>query len=174
MNFLIPERTETKRLILRTFEENDWVDLHKLYSDPECTRYTIQRTLTEGESWRAMASMIGHWQLRRYGPYAVEDKASGEVMGVVGLWYPNDWPEPEIQWALSRAFWGRGYASEAARAVKSIAAKFIPETSLISLIFSENEPSIRLAEALGAKFEKEIEFRGVTAHIFRHSNANNT
>jgi len=174
MNFLIPEKAETERLILRTFEENDWVALHKLYSDPECTRYTIQRTLTEGESWRTMASMIGHWQLRGYGQYAVEDKTTGEVMGTVGLWYPKDWPEPEIKWALSRAFWGRGYASEAARAVKKIAADYIPGTSLISLIFSENEPSIRLAEALGAKFEKEIEFRGVTAHIFRHSNANHT
>ena len=174
MNFLIPERTETERLILRTFEENDWVALHKLYSDPECTRYTIQRILTEGESWRTMAGMIGHWQIRGYGPYAVVDKASGEVMGTVGLWYPNDWPEPEIKWALSRAFWGRGYASEAARAVKKIAAKHLPETSLISLIFSENRPSIRLAEALDAKFEKEIEFRGVTAHIYRHSDANLT
>ena len=62
MKYQIPEKTETKRLILRTFEESDWTGLHKLYSDPECTRYTIQRILTEGESWRTMATMIGHWR----------------------------------------------------------------------------------------------------------------
>jgi len=169
MNYLIPEKIETGRLILRCFKEDDWIDLHRLYSDPECTRYTIQRTLTEGESWRTMATMIGHWQIRGYGPYAVEDKATGKVMGPVGLWYPKDWPGPEIKWALSRVYWGHGYASEAARAVKKIAAEYMPETALISLIFSDNVPSIKLAEAIGAKFEKEIEFRGQTAHIFLHS-----
>ncbi len=169
MSYLIPERIETERLILRCFKEDDWVDLHQIYSDPECTRHTIQRTLTEGESWRTMATIIGHWQIRGYGPYAVEDKAGGKVMGPVGLWYPNDWPEPEIKWALAREFWGRGYASEAARAVNMMAAEYMPETSLISLIFSDNEPSIKLAKAIGAKFEKEFEFRGQIAHIFRHS-----
>ena len=169
MNFLIPEKIETKRLILRTFKEDDWVDLHTLYSDPVCTQYTIQRTLTEGESWRTLATMIGHWQIRGYGPYAVEDKVSGKVLGPVGLWYPYDWPGPEIKWALSRAYWGLGYASEAARAVKKIAANYMPETSLISLIFADNVASINLAIAIGAKFEKEIGFRGQIAHIFRHS-----
>jgi len=169
MSYLIPEKIETRRLILRCFKEDDWLDLHRLYSDPECTRYTIQRTLTEGESWRTMATMIGHWQIRGYGPYAVEDKATGKVMGPVGLWYPNDWPEPEIKWALASGYWGCGYASEAARAVKQVAAEYMPETSLISLIFSDNQPSIKLAEAIGATFEREFEFRGQTAHIFRHS-----
>ena len=169
MSYLIPEKIETSRLVLRCFKEDDWLDLHRLYSDPECTRYTIQRTLTEGESWRTMATMIGHWQIRGYGPYAVEDKATGKVMGPVGLWYPNDWPEPEIKWALASGYWGCGYASEAARAVKQVAAEYMPETSLISLIFSDNQPSIKLAEAIGATFEREFEFRGQTAHIFRHS-----
>ncbi len=169
MNYRIPERLETPRLILRLFKENDWMDLHALYSDPECTRYTLQRTLTEGESWRTMATMIGHWQIHGYGPYAVEEKSSGKVIGPVGLWYPNDWPEPEIKWALARAWWGHGYASEAARAVKHVAAVLFPDRPPISLIFADNEPSKRLAIAIGAVFEKEIEFRGVSAHIFRHS-----
>ena len=168
MNYLIPEKIETRRLILRMFRDSDWIDLHKLYSDSECIKYTLQRTLTEGESWRPMAGMIGHWQLRGYGPYAVEDKTTGVVMGPVGLWYPNDWPEPEIKWALSRSFWGQGYASEAARAVKQMAAEYVSDVSLISLIFSENERSQKLALALGAEFEKEIEFRGLSAHIYRH------
>ncbi len=170
MKCLIPERMETDRLVLRCFIETDWVDLHHLYSDPMCTRYTLQRTLTEGESWRAMASMVGHWQIRGYGPYAVENKNTGKVMGSVGLWYPNDWPGPEIMWELAREYWGHGYASEAARAVKQMAATCFPELSLISLIYPGNEASIHLAKALGAEFESEISFRGQTAHIFRHCN----
>jgi len=169
MKFLIPEIIESKRLVLRTFKDSDWRDLHALYSDGECIKYTIQRSLTEGESWRTMAAMIGHWHLRGYGPYAVVEKASGAVIGPVGLWYPKDWPEPEIKWALARSFWGKGYASEAARAVKQMAAQYVPEISLISLIYSENERSKNVAIALGAEFEKEIDFRGIKAHIYRHN-----
>ena len=169
MNYLIPETIETDRLLLRTFKESDWTDLHRLYSDPECTKYTIQRALTEGESWRTMAALIGHWQIRRYGPYAVEEKSAGRVMGCVGLWYPNDWPEPEIKWEISRSYWGQGFASEAARAVKKMAALYLPEISLISLIHANNQRSIDLAIAIGASFEREIEFKGSLAQIFRHS-----
>ena len=169
MNYSIPEKIETQRLVLRVFEDEDWTDLHKLYSDPECTKYTLQRTLTEGESWRTMATIVGHWQIRGYGPYAVEEKMTGVVIGAVGLWYPNDWPEPEIKWAISRAYWGQGYASEAARAVRDMTAEHIPELSLISLIFSENEDSKKVAIAIGTEFEKEIIFRDKKACIYRHN-----
>jgi hypothetical protein len=63
MNHLTPECLETDRLLLRTFRENDWKDLHKYYSDEECTKYTIGRTLTEGESWRTMAAMNKQFKL---------------------------------------------------------------------------------------------------------------
>jgi len=167
--FIIPERLETRRLILRPFRNDDWHDLHELYSDEECTRYTIQRTLTKGETWRTMACLIGHWHIFGYGPYAVVEKTTGNVIGPVGLWYPADWPEPEIKWALTRSFWGNGYAFEAACAVKKMVIDHRPVTSLISLIFADNKPSKKLAFALGAKFEKEIDFRGLKADIFRHS-----
>ena len=62
----------------------------------------------------------GHWQIHGYGPYAVEDKSSARVLGTVGFWYPNDWPSPEIKWALAPEYWGQGYASEAAPAVLTL------------------------------------------------------
>jgi Acetyltransferase (GNAT) domain len=95
MNYLIPEELETDRLILRMFRLEDWIDIHEYYSDPECTKYTSRRPLKENESWQKMAALIGHWQLRGYGSYAMEDKEMKRVIGVVGLDYPNDWPGPE-------------------------------------------------------------------------------
>jgi len=169
MKYSIPEKLETDRLILRTFKDGDWADLYPYYSDPECMKHTIQRTLTEGETWRSMASMIGHWQLRGYGPYAIEVKENGKVVGPVGMWYPNDWPEPEIKWGLVRTFWGNGYASEAARAVHQMAKEYHPNLSLISLIDVENRGSINVAKAVGATFEKEITVREMICHIYRHS-----
>lgn len=166
--FLIPRQLETTRLRLRTFVDADWHDLHEYFSDAECTRYTFRRALTEAASWRAMASMAGHWLLRGYGPYAVEEKSTGIVLGTVGPWYPLEWPEPEIKWALARQHWGKGYASEAVRAVQRMAHEHLPQLRLISLIDSGNETSIRLALAVGASLEKEIEFVGAPFHLYRH------
>lgn len=169
MNYLIPEFLETNRLRLRAFQEDDWRDLHKYYSDEACMKYTVGRPLTEGETWRAMAAMIGHWQLRRYGSYALEEKVTRRVIGVAGLDYPNDWPEPEIKWGLIRDYWGKGFASEAVRAIKRMWAEYLPDLPLISLIHPDNANSIKLAKAVGAYFEREHEFRGGIWSIYRHS-----
>jgi len=165
---LVPRRLETDRLLLRMFVEDDWRALHEHYSDAECTRFTFRRALTEAGTWRAMASMAGHWQLRGYGPYALEEKSTKAVLGTVGLWYPIEWPEPEIKWALARRHWGKGYASEAVRAVQRMARECIPERPPISLIDCRNALSIRLALAVGATLEREMEFAGGWFHVYRH------
>ena len=129
MEIFVPTELETKRLILRQFQEGDWMDLHHYYSDANATKYTTGREFTEGETWRAMSGMIGHWQLRGYGPYAVVEKSSNKVLGPVGFWYPNDWPSPEIKWALAPQFWGKGFANEATRAVQAAGRKaYSPHT----------------------------------------------
>ena len=170
MTYLVPEKIATERLILRTFQEQDWRDLFVLYSDAEATKYTLRRVLNEDDTWRTMAGFIGHWQLRGYGPYAVEEKASGTVLGNIGPWYPHAWPEPEIMWSLARPFWGKGFAREAARAVKQMAHQTLPDIRFISLIDKNNIRSKKLAETLGAKFEREILFKEHRAYVYRHEN----
>ncbi len=169
MNFFIPEQLQTERLLLRQFQESDWRDLYEYYSDRAATRYTFGRDLNEGDTWRIMCGMIGHWQVRGYGPYAVEEKAGGKVLGTVGFWYPNDWPEPEIKWGLAAHAWGRGFASEAARAVLMMGREFMPEITPISMISPQNEASIRLALAVGAKYESEYVYEGELCHVYRHA-----
>ena len=163
----VPLTIDTARLTLRQFAADDWKALHDHYSDLECTRFTFGRASTEGESWRAMASMVGHWQLRGFGPYAVVESATTAVVGTVGLWFPNDWPEPEIKWALIRKFWGKGFAAEAARAVQRVAFDHLGRPP-ISLIGAQNLPSIKLALSVGAILEEQILFRGNPFHIYRH------
>jgi len=166
--FLILRRLETERLILRPIVEDDWRALHAHYSDAECTRFTSRRVLSEGESWRAMASMVGHWQLRGYGPYALVEKSTQAVLGTVGLWYSIELPKPEINWVLTRRYWGQGYAGEAVRAVQRMALECLPDLSLISFIHREDAASIKLALAVGASFEREVEFAGGLWQIYRH------
>ncbi len=171
MNFLVPTELETERLLLRQFRESDLRDLHAYYSDPVATKFTGGPSLTETDTWYRICSMIGHWQIRGYGPYAVEEKISATVLGPVGFWYPNDWPEPEIKWALAAQHCGKGFAKEAAIAVHSAGRTFMPEIKLISLIHPDNLPSIQLALAVGAHFEKTIDYEDGPYNIYRHSSA---
>ena len=168
MDFIVPETLETQRLILRQFEEKDWLDLHQYYADPLATKYTVGREFTEEDTWRTLSMMIGHWQLRGYGTYAVVSKMTDKVLGTVGFWYPKGWPSPEIKWALAAQHWGMGYASEAARMIQTTGRHYLPDIQLISLIHPENKASIKLAESIGAHFEKEIAFRGANWPIYRH------
>jgi RimJ/RimL family protein N-acetyltransferase len=168
MEYSVPLKIETERLSLRQFRDDDWRDLHRYYSDETAIQYTVGRAFSEGDTWRAMCSMLGHWNIRGYGPYAVEEKRSSRVLGIVGFWFPNDWPSPEIKWALAPEFWGKGFAKEAATAVQQVGRQCMPNISLISLIHSKNEASKGLAIALGATFESEIDFRDDVFQIYRH------
>ena len=168
MRYLIPEELETDRLILRMFRLDDWKEIHEYYGDAECATFTSGKALNENESWQKMAALSGHWQLRNYGSYALEEKALKKVIGLAGLDYPSDWPEPEIQWGLAKKFWGKGYASEAVRAIKKMTNQYIPDMPLISLIHPQNTNSCNLARSVGAVFEKEYFFREGIWHIYRH------
>ena len=159
---------ETNRLILRQFRDDDWRDLHAYYGDAVATRFTFGRALNEGDTWRVMSGMLGHWQLRGYGPYALEHRESGRVLGTVGYWYPNDWPEPEIKSGLAASYHGRGFAAEAARAVLADGYRHMPEIRPISMIHADNAASIQLALALGARHERDLSYEGEPHRVYRH------
>src|ERR1700730_4478067 len=117
-----PDLLETERLLLRQFLESDLDLLARIYSDPEVMRFIGDgRTFTREETWRWVAGALGHWVLRGYGLYAVEEKATGNFIGRIGLINPEGWPGLEAGWLLGRQYWGRGYATEGAKAVVRMA-----------------------------------------------------
>src|SRR5262245_49894275 len=166
--YLIPTELETSRLKLRMIEESDWEPLCAYFCDEECVRYTLKTPLTTWQTWRTLAGLVGHWQLRGYGPHAVVEKSSGRTIGHLGLWYPGDWPEPEIGWHLAREFWNKGYATEGATAVRDVAHKILKWNRLISLILPENQASKNVATKLGAIYEKTIPFRDGVGDVFAY------
>src|SRR5262245_10650028 len=98
---------ETDRLTLAQFRETDLeADLDAyadMCGDAEVMRYIAAgQPLNRADSWRSMATMLGHWQLRGYGQWAVEERASGEMVGRIGCWNPEGWPGIEVGWMLRR------------------------------------------------------------------------
>jgi RimJ/RimL family protein N-acetyltransferase len=158
---------ETERLLLRPFSESDLDAYAEMCADPEVMRYLLLgRTFSREESWEHLAAILGHWQLRGYGLWAVEHRESGDLVGRIGFLNPEGWPGFELAWTLARPYWGNGYATEGARAAMAHGFLKLKRQRIISLIHPENERSIRLAKRLGESLRGSIEFRGKRVHLF--------
>src|SRR5213595_906536 len=96
---------ETERLILRPWKPEDFEPYARFSADEESMRYLGRdgRPTDAAETWRTICLFIGHWYLRGYTLWAVEEKATGEFVGRVGPWKPEGWPDLEIGWADERS-----------------------------------------------------------------------
>jgi len=106
-----------------------------------------------GASFDSLSEIIGHWHLRGYGRWIVADIETDRALGVVGLMYPEDWPEPEIAWSVFADAEGKGIAFEAAQFARSYAYEVLGWDSVVSCTALGNTRSEALAKRMGARFE---------------------
>jgi RimJ/RimL family protein N-acetyltransferase len=152
---------ETERLRLRMFCQDDLDAYATICADPEVMRYLGEgKALTRSEAWRQMAMILGHWSLRGFGLWAVEERASGALVGRIGFFQPEGWPGFELGWMLRRESWGKGYATEGTRRALAHAFTEMGRDHLISLIRPANQASIRVAERLGETLEGRTDLFG--------------
>jgi len=147
----------TGRLLLRMLQEADFEDYAAIHMDEEVTRFTARTHLNRMESWRHMAMIVGHWHLCGFGMWGVFEKDTGRLAGRVGFHQPDGWPDFELGWTIGRAFWGRGYAPEAAARCLEFAFDEMKREHVISLIDPLNVSSIRVAEKIGESLEGEVD-----------------
>lgn len=161
-------RLETERLILRAWRAEDFEPFAAMMADVEVARFLSaeQAARDRASSWRDMALFVGHWALRGYGLFAVEDKQSGAFVGRVGAWQPEGWVGFELGWALARPFWGRGYAYEAARAAGDWIFATQAPVRLVSLIHANNARSQSLARRLGMRITDNTFHAGMPHDIW--------
>lgn len=158
---------ETERLRLRGWREED-LGAFAEFCASEATARFVGGACSRDDAWRRIAGHIGHWVLRGYGSWALEEKASARWVGYSGLWNPHGWPEPELIWSLAASAHGRGYATEAARRARDFAYGEFGWATVISCIAPQNLPSQRVAGRLGATLERTMELRGFPVGIYRH------
>ncbi|HEY4998511.1 MAG TPA: GNAT family N-acetyltransferase [Usitatibacter sp.] len=163
----MPVTLETPRLLLRKLRESDWDPFAAMYADADVMRYIgTGVTLNREDTWRSIANMLGHWQLRGFGMWAIEVKETGELAGRAGFIDPPGWPGFELGWLLGKPYWGRGYASEAARAALRHGFDVLGRERIISLIRPDNARSIRVAEGLGETLAGETELLGGKSLVY--------
>ena len=164
---------ETERLRLRPWRKDDFRPYHAILSQPEVHRHFGPTPMNAEEAWRRLTSFVGGWQLLGFGMWAVEEKANGKLVGIVGLF--NAWrgldPEfgekPEMGWIMAAETHGKGMASEACDAALDWAERNLKPTPIWAIIAPANEPSLKLAERLGFETVGEASYHGDPTVILR-------
>jgi ribosomal-protein-alanine N-acetyltransferase len=158
---------ETERLRLRAPKASDFEAYADFRTGPRALY--AGGPFSRAEAFEQLAALVGHWLLRGYGRWMVAQKDSDRPLGVVGLYYPDDWLEPEIAWSVFDEAEGQGIAQEAALAARGYAYETLGWTTAVSLIDPRNTRSAALAERLGATREGVFHHSSLGAmDVWRH------
>jgi ribosomal-protein-alanine N-acetyltransferase len=164
---------ETERLLLRKPRAEDAPELTAAYADPDTVRYIGDgSTATLAEVEEVIPKWLGRWESWGVGFFSLERREDGRVLGRAGFlrWDPETWQiggdEVELGWMLAREHWGHGYATEAALALRDWGLAERGLTRLISLIQHGNVRSVRVAEKVGERYERDVDVRGKPSWLY--------
>jgi RimJ/RimL family protein N-acetyltransferase len=147
----------TERLVLRAWRPADRVPFSAINADPDVMRYIRDgRPMTRAESDHLLEAIQSHWAEHGFGLWCAAPREDPDAcLGFIGLAVPSFLPvvlpAVEVGWRLARSAWGRGLATEGARAALSHAFGPLGLSSVISIIDPVNERSVRVAEKLGMR-----------------------
>jgi len=147
------------RLILRAHRPDDLNACAQMWSDPDVVRHITKTPSTRTQTWGRMLNYAGLWSVLGYGYWAIEESATHAFVGDVGLadfhriMEPSIEGTPEAGWVLSKKYWGKGYATEAASACLEMAKEKSWFEHVVINMSHDNIASRRVAEHLGAKLE---------------------
>jgi len=150
------KKYETERLILRQWQESDIAPFAEMNSSPEVMKY-FPKTLSFEETLEMYNRCKGN--KNGFGLYPAEEKISGKFIGFVGLNIPSFMPNcVEIGWRLKKEFWGKGYASEAAKKWLSLGFGEYDLKEIISFTAKQNIKSQEVMKRIGLKRDEKRDF----------------
>jgi RimJ/RimL family protein N-acetyltransferase len=158
----IPE-IETERLVLRGPTDEDIEAWAVFLVDPGDFRYMPWLKSDETPQQRAkrnLDAMAQRWETRPLSAmgWVIARKDDGQLIGTGGLEQVQDSNDGEIDYRLGKQFWGRGYASEAARAITRFGFENSAWERIVAYVVPENTASVRIAQGLGMAYEKDVNY----------------
>ena len=158
---------QTDRLDFRELRAGDIDDIGPLYGDPRVTRYITGGVHTREMAQAWLDAQLGFWQRhRRIGMFRVADRATGAFLGRSGLRDLGDSGEMELGYAFVPAAWGRGIATEAARATLDFSFQNSDLDHIAGITFLENLASKKVLTNCGLRYVREDHFYGVDVGYF--------
>jgi ribosomal-protein-alanine N-acetyltransferase len=157
----------TERLLLRPLRESDLAALAAIYADPAVMRFLGGPRSLEATRTRLGWIIAAHRE-QGFGLWATTLRADGTLVGRCGLIVQDveGQIEHEIAYLLGSQWWGRGYATEAAAAIRDHARGTLGLDRLISLIDPENVASQAVALRIGMHHERDLIFEGRPTSLF--------
>jgi RimJ/RimL family protein N-acetyltransferase len=138
----------TGRLIIRPFTPADFEAIHAAWSDPAVMGPIPSQAYDREQSWARLTGKFRHQARHGFSKWAVAEQATGTVIGECGVHYLEDGPDIELGYKLARAYWGKGFASEAARACLDWALAERPER-VVAIVDPANIRSARILSRIG-------------------------
>jgi ribosomal-protein-alanine N-acetyltransferase len=152
---------QTGRLVLRRWRAEDRQPFAALNADPEVTQY-LPAPLSRGESDDLVDRIEASFDANGFGLWALEVKATGEFIGFTGLSVPRFeaafMPTVEVGWRLARSAWGKGFATEAARASLDCGFGEHGLDEVVSFTTETNAPSRAVMHRLGMTGDPDDDF----------------
>src|SRR5215470_2088658 len=148
---------ETERLRLRMLDGDDLDNLARMFSDPEVVKYVGDgKPASREEAVKALHSIIAGWKDRGYGRWAAVDRTTGAFIGFGGL--RSLLGTPEVVYHLTKQHWGKGLATELARAALRFGFEDRGFARIVAIAKPANAASIHVMEKLGMQFEKHASY----------------
>jgi ribosomal-protein-alanine N-acetyltransferase len=161
---------ETERLRLRAPRAAD-LPAYTEFRTSERSRF-VGGPFSAAQAEQQLWAIAGQWAILGFGRWMVADRATDAPLGIVGIFHPNLWPEPELAWSIFAPAEGRGIAFEAAQAARAHAYDTLGMAPLISCVAPENARSLALVKRMGATPEGTFDHPEYgTMHIWRHPGA---
>jgi [ribosomal protein S5]-alanine N-acetyltransferase len=156
---------QTPRTRLREFTDSDLDTLANMVADEEQMRF-YPRPKTRGEASDWIKRNISLYEQHGYGFWFIQSVTTGDFVGYCGIRPHEQLPEIEIGWHTNKKYWSQGLATEAAGACRDLAFDRFALDRLIGIIDPRNVASVRVAEKIGMRPEREATLDGYRCIVY--------
>ena len=157
---------ETRRLSLRGLSSDDFERYAAMWAEPDVVRFVTGSVLSREAAWSRFLRQVGHWDRLGFGYFAIEDRATGALIGEAGFQDLRRTLSPSIEgtmeagWVLATEAHGKGFAEEAMRACLDWADRTLPDKRVTCIMRPDHTASFHIAEKLGFRTFSTSDYNG--------------
>lgn len=158
----------TDHLVLRPLREDDATPLHRIYQTDGVLKYFPNPIPPPFDKVaHFIASQQSHWERYGYGNWALTELGCDEIIGWAGLQFLPETQETEVGYLLNKPYWGKGYATEAARRSLDFGFSHFDFPEIIALVHPQNLASLAVARKCALTIVERKVYWGI--EMVRHS-----
>lgn len=159
---------ETERLILREFQPEDYPELSPILANPNVMKFSVSGCLTVAQTQEKIKSFIDSYRQHDFGKWAVFLKQEKQIIGYCGIAIEeiDGQQETELGYRLSDRYWGKGLATEVAKAALEYGLNHLKLPYILAVVEPANTASIRVIDKLGMKYKSQTIFQGLKMNVY--------